>query len=179
MPEQHVKALIGFHAVSMQLQGKGKPTCWKVMTAYNKFQECFASLGETSIPSENVLSVLEEYVCHLYNHRNMSVNSVRYKMFEKKVSRENKCVDLASIPPCQSVLNLHTRRANIVANIWKRAGMNQVIPNNSGWDLDGNIIWIEEAFPSTFEDVLFDEAYDCEGFDENEDVESDDETESL
>ena len=56
--------------------------------------------------------------------------------------------------------------------------MNQIeIPNHSGWHLDGNIIWIEEAFPSSFVDVLFHDAYDCEGFDEHEDVESDDETE--
>ena len=55
--------------------------------------------------------------------------------------------------------------------------MNQIeIPNDSGWDLDGNIIWIEEAFPSSIEDVLFSDAYDCEGFEEHEDVESDDET---
>ena len=122
MPEQHVKTLIGFHTFTgndyaASFFRKGKCTCWKLMTEYNRFQKCFASMGEKWIPSENVLSVLEEYVCHLYNHRNMSVNSVRYKMFENKLSREKKSVDLASIPPRQSVLNLHIRRVNIVASI--------------------------------------------------------------
>ena len=125
----------------------------------------------------NICTVLEENVCYLYSHRIKSVNTVRYKMFEKKLSREKKSVDLASIPPCQSVLSLHVKRANIVASIWRNDGINQVeIPNDCGWDSEGNIIWIEKAFPSSVEDILFDEMYDSEGFEQYEDVESDDET---
>ena len=183
IPEQHVKAFIGSHTFTgndyvASFFRRGKRTCWKAMTAYNKFQECFANLGESWIPSVSIFTVLEEYVCYLYSHRNKSVKSVRYKMFEKKLSGENKSVDIASIPPCKSVLNLHIKRANIVAKIWKNSGIQQIeIPNDYGWDSNGNIIWIEEAFPSSVEDVLFDEAYDKDGYEQYEDVESDDEAE--
>ena len=54
--------------------------------------------------------------------------------------------------------------------------MNQFeIPNDCGWDSEGNIIWIEDAFPSSVEYVLFYEMYDSEGFEQHEDVESNDE----
>ena len=37
----------------------------------------------------------------------------------KKYTRQNKVVDLSSLPPCNQVLQLHTARANTIAAIWK------------------------------------------------------------
>ena len=47
-----------------------------------------------------------------------SVNESHYAIFEKKRQKENKIVDMAALPPCESVLHLHSKRANAVAYMW-------------------------------------------------------------
>ena len=57
-------------------------------------------------------------------------------MFQRKHGYGTKVIDLSSLPPCQSVLNLHTSRANFVAKVWKSADVHQLeLPDLSahGW----------------------------------------------
>ena len=42
------------------------------------------------------------------------------QLFKQKHEKENKIVDLVSLPPCEAVLRLHAERAN-VAYLWRRA----------------------------------------------------------
>ena len=54
------------------------------------------------------LEALEHFVCALYGYPSQkSINVVRAKLFEKKYTKEGKMVDMALLPPCQSVLILH------------------------------------------------------------------------
>ena len=68
-------------------------------------------------------------------------------------------------------------RANTVAYIWRNSLSKYVdIPQYYGWDTEGRIYWMDNAFPPDIEDVLFDETYDEEGYDYvNDDGESSDE----
>ena len=53
-----------------------------------------------------------------------SVNEARYAIFateRQKRQKENKITDMAAFPPCESVLRLHSKRANAVAYMWRNA----------------------------------------------------------
>ena len=80
-------------------------------------------------------------ICMIFvSHRIKNLNIVRYEMVEKKLSHEEKSVGLASISPCQLVISIHIKRANIVANIWRNFGIYQVeITNGCGREK-----WIEK-----------------------------------
>ena len=66
----------------------------------------FADFGGSTLELEQqTLLLLEEFVCHLYGYKCMSVNTVRGKMFNKKVSQRKKAPDISLLPPCYSVLH--------------------------------------------------------------------------
>ena len=57
---------------------------------------------------------------------------------------------MATLPPCNSVLRLHILRSNMVAALWKRSMIANIeMPDitQHGWDVNGNINWVEEVFP--------------------------------
>ena len=119
-----------------------------------------------------------EYVCILYGYQKKNVNQVRYELFQKKYEKEGKIIDLSMLPPCESVLLLHARRANFVAKILRSSTEPQVeIPDirMHGWDDDKKIKWLEKEFPDEIEDLLIDsnvdEEVDALGIDEETDDE--------
>ena len=78
-------------------------------------------------------------------------------MFDKKRTRENKIHDLSTFPPCRQVLEYHSRRSNAIAYIWKHSLSSNVdYPNTieCGWEVNGDIHWIDECFPEEVEDIL-------------------------
>ena len=181
------EALIGLHAFTgndyiSSFFRKGKDQCWKVMEKFQKFENCFAELGNSVELNMDTFSLLEEYVCHLYGIRSKTVDGVRYKMFQKKQEREHKVTDLASLPPCQQVLMYHAQRANVVSYIWKNS-INAVIEqphfDSNGWMSNGEIYWMDNAFPTDVESILDDDESDDdeeEQYDVGSDIESDDES---
>ena len=88
---------------------------------YEKFEICFINLGMESLLSSSLLSTLEEFVSMLYGTKLKSVNEARYAIFEKKRQKENKIIDMAALPPCESVLHLYSKRANAVAYMCQNA----------------------------------------------------------
>ena len=121
--------------------------------------------------------LLEHFVSLVYGRNDEGVNQLRYQIFTKKQAREKKVVDLANLPQCQSVLRLHSMRANTVAYIWRNSGSSQCeIPplSECGWSNDGQIIWIASAFPSDVEDLLFEEGYNEDVYEYGSDVDSED-----
>ena len=171
-------ALIGLHAftgndyVSCFFR-KGKDACWNVLEKYQKYESCFASLGSGATLSDEIFNQLQEYVCLLYSRKTKNVNEARWQLFKQKHEKENKIIDLESLPPCEAVLRLHTKRANAVAYLWRRAAdpLVEFPPlEENGWMPDGQIFWIEDAFPDDIGDLLTDEIYDYEF---GSDVESD------
>ena len=74
--------------------------------------------------------ILEKYTCAIYGYpREKSVNAVRINSLKRK---ECKVIDVSLLPTRNSVLILHTKRVNYVANMWKSYLMNWLNSEN-GW----------------------------------------------
>ena len=70
--------------------------------------------------SSSLFSTLQEFVSILHGTKLKSVNEACYAIFEKR-QKGNKIIDTAALPPCESVLHLHSKRANAVAYMWRNA----------------------------------------------------------
>ena len=84
------------------------------MESKPKFVNTFCNLEISDIPSATVIEELEEYASFLYGTKKR-VNKTRYMMFESKLSKQNKIMDMALLPPCQETLKLHILRSNFIA----------------------------------------------------------------
>ena len=181
------RAIIGMHAFSgndyvSSFFRKGKKKCWQVMIQYSQ-ESAFEELGNDWDISQQLREELEIYVCRLYGCDEKDVNVVRWNLHNKKFVRQNKSIDLASLLPCQQVLNIHIERANYVARIWKLSLQRMInVPSfiGRGWNNFGEVDWITQEFPDEMEEIFFDPAYnDDENMfeDENssEEEDSDDE----
>ena len=174
---------IGIHAFSgndymSSFFRKGKNICWEIMTKYTKFENCFAELGITVQLSMEIFNVIEEYVCHVYGYKEKSINLVRSKLFYNKEKREHKVTDLSTLPPCQDVLLFHAKRANMIAYIWRNsihAHIDYPDINEHGWQSNGEIYWMLDAFPHDIEQLLEDER-DYDGTDDDDDGDDDDDS---
>ena len=94
----------------MRLQGmitffrKGKEKCWKFVEK-QRFQNVFLILVENwEVDNDRLFIMLEEFVCQLYGYRNKSTDRVRFQIYGKKHTKENKVIDMTALPPCSSVL---------------------------------------------------------------------------
>ena len=91
-----------------------------------------------------------------------SVDIIRADMFMKKNKRENKVIDLPTMPPSFSSLFLHLQHADYVARIWKltlSASLSLPDITGLGWDEDGRIKWIQKPFSDDITELLiFDNA---------------------
>ena len=153
MPTDLRQALIGFHAFSgndyvSSFFRKGKGTCWDALKDDDVAVEALTQLGEAWELTDGIKNVLEGFVCKLYGSKS-SINDARFQLFERK-QKKGVIVDLSLLPPCKSALELHLERANYVARIWKLAGTAMIqAPHlaGRGWDVVGDIEWIDEMFP--------------------------------
>ena len=184
LPDDYRAALIGYHAFTgndyvSSFFTKGKKKCWNKLKEDPKYVQCFSSLGTRESPSEEQLQTLEEYVCVLYSTKLKNVNDARYQLFKRKNELYKKSIDLALLPPCQAVLNLHSKRANFEAYLWKQTLNSMInVPNyvENGWDANCEIFWLEQEFPDDIADILFEEANEESSDDDyGDDIASDDE----
>ena len=93
MDENHRDALIGFHSFTgtdftSAFFRKGKKRCWSVMQSNDRFIQAFTVLGSNWNINQNLECPLEEYVCSLYEEKKLSVNEVRFYIFQKKKMNE-------------------------------------------------------------------------------------------
>ena len=101
----------------------------------------FARLGDELNLADEVFTILEKYVCHLYGQPNLSsVKKACYRMFTL-----GKCSE-ESLPPNSDSLYQHILRVNYEAYIRKRSTLNNIAapsPNGFGWILEGNHLEIK------------------------------------
>ena len=74
-----------------------------------------------------------------------------------KLLEDNKVIDLSLLPPCQTSLERHIRRANYVARIWRQAShpmMNIQDPQFHGWNEDLSTDWISVPYPEDISELL-------------------------
>ena len=130
-------AVLGLHAFTgndhlSSFFRKGKARCWKLMQKNEEFEVCFTKSGSEPNLSEDIFGV-----------KSKSINEARWKIFEKKHKRHNKIIDLFLLPPCKSVLRLHSKRANAVAYLWRNASNPTIeFPSltENGWTTTGDIL---------------------------------------
>ena len=87
-------------------------------------------------------------------------------------------MSLSLLPPCQSSLELHIKRANYVATVWRQASNNVIIedsPQRHGWNADFTLQWAE-AYPDYVYDMLR-ESVPVENDDKEDDEEEEEEFE--
>ncbi len=111
---------------------------------------------------------LERFTCVLYgNSRTKKVNQLRFTTLQircggKKQITESKKFDLATLPPCKSILEQHVLCCNFQTRIWKLAHIAKpFVPNaieGHGWTLNTGIMqpkWIDgEVVPRKLVDIL-------------------------
>jgi hypothetical protein len=95
---------------------------------------CFANLGTSVSPSDELIEQLSNYVCHLYGYEHQSdVNLVRYLAFKAGKYEEE------MLPPNEDSLLLHIYRAVYQCYIWRNATQPILnLPNftEHGWSID-------------------------------------------
>ena len=94
--------------------------------------------------------------------RKNDVNEVRLVKYLGKCQNENEIVDISTLPPCRSVLLVHSERANYAGCVWKRsleANFELTSISDHGWDINANFCWIEEPFPKEIDEILISDEY--------------------
>ena len=125
--------------------------------------------------SSSLFITLQEFMSMLYGTKLKSVNEARSAIFGKKWQKENKITDMASFPLCESVLRLHSKRANAVAYMWRNAvNLIPKFPNleESRWYLNGDIQWVDDVFSPTIEQLLSDKISENESDSDDEEIEN-------
>ena len=141
--EELVKALPGFHAFSGcdqtgTISGKSKVSCWNTLKkAERSVLDAFSSLGTTDTIPDDIYMTLERFVCQLYipSTQLRTIGEVRWLLFSKKQHVDEQ------LPPTKAALHQMTRRANLVALVWKSCdNPNPSIPSPilHGWQQDGD-----------------------------------------
>ena len=94
-------------------------------------RQAMANLGQTFDVSPQLLNSLETFVCSLYGQPHLTdVNEARYKLFCAKGCSSSQ------LPPCRDALQLHIRRANFQAAVWRmalQATPKLPSPHGHGW----------------------------------------------
>ena len=128
---------------------RGKQLCWKHVKKNSAFLDLYATLGNGQCITSDPLAGLEHFVCTIFGRRQPhSVNEARQEIFWEKLEKDAKVIDLCLLPPCQTSLEFHSKRANFVARMWRNAS-NPILeldnPYNHGWLPDMTINWTQEA----------------------------------
>ena len=189
MSDDLKSALTGFHAFTGNdylscIFRKSKKLCWKALVKSNKFIQMFKELGNQLQLKEELVLLLEEYICCLFGKsKKKDVNVLRYEIFQNVYEKKGKIIDLSLLPPCRASLFLQSQRCNYVAKIWRSCLQADLVLediSNHGWTVDGEIVWVQESFPDDIQAILVNENADQDDtYSDMENEESDSEIESC
>ena len=94
MSDDLKSALTGFHAFTGNdylscIFRKSKKLCWKALVKSNKFIQMFKELGNQLQLKEELVLLLEEYICCLFGKsKKKDVNVLRYEIFQNVYERK-------------------------------------------------------------------------------------------
>ena len=181
-------ALTGFHAFTGNdylscIFQKSKKLCCKALLKSNKFVQMFKELGNEWELKEELIPLLEEYICSLFaKNKKKDVNLLRYEIFQNVYEKKGKITDISLLLLCRESLVLQSERCNYVAKIWRscsKGDMQHEDISNHGWTVDGEIDWLKESFPDDIQAMLLNENGDNDDIlSDLENEESDSENES-
>ena len=111
---------------------KEKNRAYELMARNENYIQTFEKLGDAFFlsKSRHLFENIEEFVCELYNQDVKKVNDARYKIFCRSSATEE------NLPPTQSALLQHAKRACYQAGIQKRC-LQQIINTPSRLDMVG------------------------------------------
>ena len=141
IPVALVKALPGLHALTgcdsnSAFAGMGKVQPLKLLqNNVAKHSRALNLLGETEMPSQEVIDGCTQYVMAIYCVKSKchDIDSLRYELFCKKQMSNS------ALPPTTDSLNLHITRANYQTRVWKAALKHTTAiqnPIGAGWEHD-------------------------------------------
>lgn len=110
--------------------GRGKITAWEAMNVYPEVVREFAKLTNEPDQLDTAMHVIERYVVLLYDRTSprLKVNEARLDLFARKGR------DITNIPPTQSALLFHTKRAVYQAGYcWGSSEAMITLPKPEGW----------------------------------------------
>lgn len=132
---------------------KGKKKPYNLLQNSEKYQRAFADLiNLTSENSMHVFTVLEEFVCRIYNEKQINeVSEVRLHIFSRTYKANDifeifkkklKNLDASSFPPCKTELAQQLLRTLYITNIWRNAYLHStnLHPTQYGWKKSMNNI---------------------------------------
>ena len=91
------------------------------------FIAAFSALGSTYSVEAEATEIIEKYVCDLYGKVKLrKVNEARSLIFWERYNKEKNIVELCVLPPCFGNLELHLKRSNYVAYIFRYANRLQL-----------------------------------------------------
>ena len=149
MSDDLKSALTGFHAFTGNdylscIFRKSKKLCWKALVKSNKFIQMFKKLGNQLQLKEELVLLLEEYICCLFGKsKKKDVNVLRYEIFQNVYEKKGKIIDFSLLPPCRASLFLQSQRCNYVSKIWRSCLQADLVLediSNHGWTVDGEIV---------------------------------------
>jgi len=150
---------------------KGKVQPFKIVCRHSDFTAAFKNLGTSADMDGTQLPALEQFVCSMYGRAAYKdTNALRYRLFQARYEVKSvdtaftipDGLDLCLLPPCRAVLELHARRANYVAHMWRNAHVcYQRLPSpiGHGWmqadDKHITVQWTKgDLLPQQLVDVL-------------------------
>ena len=181
LTDEQNRAVIGLHCTTgidqnSSILRKGKGKCWKVA---QRHLNAFSQLGSNFEMSPQLEEQMEKFVLDLYGHIKVnSVNEARSKIFWTYLKKKKKIVSLSLLPPCKSSLDLHIKRANYVAALWRQASNEEISEESAdqhGWNPDFSLKWAK-AYPDYVYNMLR-EGIPVEGKEDEGDEDDDDEEE--
>ena len=183
MSNQLKECLIPLHALTRNdyissFFRRTKTRCWDVIQSNHKFFEVLSALGDSWEVPEEVWENIEEYVYYICGKKTKKVNDVRNALFQEKLRKGGKIIDLSLLPPYQKVLYLHIRRANMIARIWKTCKIPispQLNPEDHGFNNDYHQKWCDVVFPNDVTELILN--VDLEDYIMDDDEDSDDDEE--
>ncbi len=131
-----VHAITGCDTVSYMF-GKGKASA---VTSMIKHDVSLDLLGETDAPLDEVTAAGGTFVGLLYKAKDTSssMNQLRHSIFTSKIATPK----IKSLPPTDSALNEHVKRAHLQTMLWKasdKCSPPDVNISDFGWEIVGNI----------------------------------------
>ncbi len=172
------RGIIGFHALTgndyvSSFFGKGKASCYKIYTKFPHLQAAFCNLGNSFTVDEQTKVALREFICKVYGKGRLNdVDEARRELFWNRLRRDNRISDLSVLPPCNRTTEIHIKRANFVALIWKMAKspmLNLEDPSQHGWTGDLEPDWGTEPYPEDIEQLLVRDNVDAASVDSDDD----------
>ena len=106
-------ALTGCNSTSF-IRGIEKEKAYKIFEQNEIYTDAFLLLGDFGVVPPNVIDLLEQFVCHLYNFpEDKDISEVKYQRF---ISRTKKKINPETFPPIKDEFLLPTKSSNYEIN---------------------------------------------------------------